>query len=113
LSDGNGDSSRDEDSDNGGEEVQGNEVKDNVGDNAKNLKFLRKSSLSVIHMKKPRGADLFSPAAFIRRALVSKLAIPPDDPVLKHEYNHIILRDRDFRKKIYAEIKACRSYYHN
>lgn len=64
-------------------------------------------------MKKQRGADLFSPAAFIKRALVQKMAIPADDPVLKHEYNHIILKDRDFRKKIYAEIKACRSYYHN
>jgi len=64
-------------------------------------------------MKKPRGAELFSPAAFIKRALVSKLAIPPDDPVFRHEYNYIILRDRDFRKKIFAEIKACRNYYHN
>lgn len=77
------------------------------------LKYLRKSSLSVIHMRKPREVDLFSPAALIKRAILSKLAIPPDDPVFRHEYNYILLKDRDFRKKIYSEIKACRSYYNN
>jgi hypothetical protein len=70
LSDGNGDDSKDEDSDVGGDEGQESEAKDNVGDDAKSLKFLRKSSLSVIHMKKPRGTEMFSPAAFIKRALV-------------------------------------------
>ena len=64
-------------------------------------------------MNKPRGTELFSPAAFIKRALAYKLAIPPEDPAFRHEYNYIILRERDFRKKVYAEIKACRSYYHN
>ena len=70
LSDGNGDDSKDEDSEAGGGEGQESGAKDNVGDDAKNLRFLRKSSLSVIHLKKPRGTDMFSPAAFIKRALV-------------------------------------------
>ena len=64
-------------------------------------------------MKRPREVDLFSIAAIIKRALQSKLNIPPDDPVFKYEYNQLVMKDRELRKKIHSEIKACRSYYNN
>jgi hypothetical protein len=33
--------------------------------------------------------------------------------VFKIDYYNLLMKDRDQRKKIYAEIKTCRTYYNN
>lgn len=64
-------------------------------------------------MKKPKESELYTSASIIKRAMLSKILIPPDDPVFKYEYNQLALKDRDLRKKFHQEIKACCSYYSN
>jgi len=74
---------------------------------------MRKNSISVTKTTKPREMDLFSPNSIIKMATGLKLAIQSEDPIFKYEYHTLVLKDRDLRKKIYAEIKACKSYYNN
>jgi hypothetical protein len=74
---------------------------------------MRKNSISVTKTTKPREMDLFSPNSIIKMANGLKLVISNDDPIFKYEYHSLVLKDRDLRKKIYAEIKACKSYYNN
>ena len=75
--------------------------------------LMRKNSISVTKTVKPRDMDLFSPSSIIKMALGLKLSMQNDDPIFKYEYHTLVLKDRDLRKKIYAEIKACKSYYNN
>ena len=74
---------------------------------------MRKNSLSVIHMKKPRQVEIISPASLIKRAIQNKLAIAQDDPAHRQDYNCLVLKDKDLKKRVYSEIKSCRTYYNN
>ncbi len=37
----------------------------------------------------------------------------PDDPVFRYEFHSLLLKDKELKKKVYSEIKACKSYYSN
>lgn len=38
----------------------------------------------------------------------NKFIISFDDPVFKYEYNELFLKDRDYKKRFYSEVKVCK-----
>ena len=39
-----------------------------------------------------------------------KFVISKYDPVFKYEYNTLFLKDKDTKRKFYAELKGCKNY---